>query len=384
MITRELLAILKKTGKNMPVITITGPRQSGKTTLSKLAYPKHAYVTLENIDDRQFAEHDPRGFLAQFKRPVIIDEAQYVPKLFSYIQSIVDESNKSAQFVLSGSQNFLLLEKISQTLAGRAAIFYLLPLSISELKTHKKLPVNFQESIFNGFYPRLYDKKIDINLFYESYIATYTERDVRQIINVQDLSKFQLFLKCIAARVGQLINYSEISNIVSIDQKTVQKWFSLLESSFICFLLQPYYKNFNKRLVKTPKLYFYDTGLVSALLGIRDREEITTHWARGALFENLVIADTMKSFYNKGRKPQLYFWRDNIGNEVDLIIDEFNNHKAVEIKSGTTINTSFFDGLNRYQKFSGIKNSDKLLVYGGSKNQERGLLMVKSWKDFSI
>lgn len=384
MINRELIANLKKLGKNMPVITVTGPRQSGKTTLCKLAYPKHAYVTLENIDDRQFAENDPRGFLAQFTKPVIIDEAQYVPQLFSYIQGIVDETNISAQFVLSGSQNFLLLEKISQTLAGRAAIFYLLPLSIAELKHDKKLKSDYKLHLFNGFYPRLYDKKIDVNLFYESYIATYTERDVRQIINVQNLSKFQIFLKCIAGRVGQLINFAEIANIVSVDAKTVQKWFSLLESSFICFLLPPYYKNYNKRLVKTSKLYFYDTGLVCALLGIRDAEELTAHWVRGALFENLIIADTLKSYYNKGRKPQLYFWRDNTGNEVDLIIDEHSKHRAVEIKSGTTVHTSFFEGLTKYQKFSNINNKDKVLVYGGSKNQEREFIAIKSWKEMDF
>ncbi len=383
MITRELISSIKKKGKNMPVITITGPRQSGKTTLCKLAFPKHAYVSLENVDDRYFAETDPRGFLAQFKDAVIIDEAQYVPKLFSYIQGIVDERKKSNQFVLSGSQNFLLLEKISQSLAGRAAIFYLLPLSIKELKKSKKLKASYPYHLFNGFYPRLYDKKIDTNLFYDSYISTYIERDVRQIINVQNLSKFTLFLKCIAGRVGTLVNFAEIGNTVGLDAKTVQKWFSLLESSFICFLLPPYYRNYNKRLVKTPKLYFYDTGLACALLGIKNEDELILHWARGGVFENMVIADTIKSFYNKGRKPSLYFWRDNTGNEIDLIIDNSHKHTAIEIKSGTSINKNYFEGLSKYQELASSEIKDKIVVYGGNLSRIQSGFSVKSWNDFS-
>lgn len=365
----------------MPVITITGPRQSGKTTLCKMLYPKHSYVSLENLDDRAFAETDPRAFLAQFNGSVIIDEAQYVPQLFSYIQGIVDEKNKAAQFVLSGSQNFLLLEQISQSLAGRAAVFYLLPLSIDELIGANKLKSNVNDTIFKGFYPRLYDKNIDVNLFYESYLATYIERDVRQIVNVQNLSKFQLFLKVVAGRVGQLANFSEIGNMVGIDVKTTQKWFSILESSFICYQLQPYYRNYNKRLVKTSKLYFYDTGVACALLGIKQSDELVSHWAKGALFENLIISNFYKSSFNKAQKPQYYFWRDNVGHEVDLIIDNHNNHKAVEIKSAATINTSFFDALNKYQEFSKLSDENKYLVYSGNSNTTRTLANIVSWKD---
>lgn len=384
MINRNLSKHINKLALNMPVITITGPRQSGKTTFCKTHFKKHDYVNLENIEDRIFATTDPKGFLAQYKKPLIIDEAQYAPQLFSFIQNIVDDRNKEAQFVLSGSQNFLLLENIAQSLAGRVAIFYLLPLSLKELATQKKLKEDYQYYIFNGFYPRLYKNKIDINTFYQSYISTYIERDVKQLLQIQNLSKFQLFLKCIAGRIGQQVNFTDLSNVIGVDNKTIQKWFSVLEASFICFLLKPFHKNYTKRLVKTPKLYFYDTGLACSLLGINKAEEIITHWAKGALFENMIVADIHKDYFNKGKNPPLYYWRDNNGTEVDLIIENNKNHKAVEIKSGRTINEDFFRGIDRYQTYSQIENKDKYIIYGGSQKQFRTTCNIISWQEIDL
>ena len=331
-IQRELIEKIKWMAAKMPVISITGPRQSGKTTLAKLCFPDHHYVNLENPDTLDDARSDPRFFLSRHTKGLIIDEIQVFPALFSYIQTMSDENNKPGEFIITGSQNFLLSAKISQSLAGRVFITHLLPFSLSELKNAGYQSEHWIEYAFKGFYPRIYDKDIEPSLFYPSYIQTYAERDIRQIVNVSNLFLFQKFMRIAAGRVGQLINFQSISTELGIDLKTVQSWFSILETSFIVFFLQPHYQNFSKRLLKTPKLYFYDTGLICSLLGVKKQEDIDLHWAKGALFENLIIADLMKNYYNRVEVPPLYFWRDNTGNEVDCLIDEEHLIKSVEIK----------------------------------------------------
>ncbi len=379
MVNRELRAKVVRMASKMPVLTITGPRQSGKTTLAKMSFPRYDYVNLETPENRAFAASDPNNFLARFTKGVIIDEAQYVPELFSYIQAITDESGKAGQFILTGSQNFLLLEKISQSLAGRVAIFNLLPFSIAELKKGKLPLKDYEDTLLTGFYPRLYDRKLSPSEFYPGYISTYVERDVRQVVNVRDLNSFQLFLNLCAGHAGQMLNVNAIANSVARDNKTIRQWLSVLETSFVIFLLQPHHKNFNKRLVKTPKLYFTDTGIAAYLLGIQNKKQLQTHYAKGALFENMMVADMMKNRLNRGERPRLYFWRDNTGNEIDLLAEESGRLKPVEIKAGKTISDDFFRGLNYYNQLSKGKTSYSYLLYGGDDNQKRKHGRVVSW-----
>lgn len=363
----------------MPVISITGPRQSGKTTLAKQCFPLYDYINLENPDVFASVKSDPRLALSQHTTGLIIDEVQLMPELFSYIQTISDENNKTGEFILTGSQNFLMSEKISQSLAGRIFITHLLPLSIEELKNTDYWTEDSNQFIFKGFYPRIYDKNIDPALFYPSYIQTYTERDIRQIINVSSLHTFQKFMRLVAGRTGQLLNYSNIANELGHDLKTIKSWFSILETSFIIFFLQPHHKNYSKRLVKTPKFYFYDTGLACSLLGIKSETEINLHWAKGALFENFVIGEIMKNYLNKAQSPRLFFWKDNTGNEIDCLIEESLHIKSVEIKSSTTIHQNFFKGLSYYDSISKATPKNAYLIYGGSKNVRRKEATVLSW-----
>ena len=381
MIQRELSGLLREMATKMPVLSITGPRQSGKTTLARAAFPDYAYVNLENPDTLEAAVSDPRLFLSQFSSGVIIDEAQRYPDLFSYIQTASDEAHKPGKFILTGSQNFLLSEKISQSLAGRVFITHLLPFSISELRLSGQDVENSDTSIFNGFYPRVHDARIHPALFYPSYIQTYVERDVRQIVNVGNLHQFQRFMRLAAGRIGQLLNYNNIANELGVDLKTVKSWFSILESSFIAFTLPPHFQNFSKRILKTPKLYFYDTGLACSLLGIRDPNEVAAHWARGALFENMVIADLMKQHYNKAIIPPLYYWRDSTGNEVDCLIDSGHRIKSVEIKSSATILSDHFKGLAYYQKLNPL--AEPCLIYGGLTNGIRPNGKVIAWNNMA-
>ncbi len=367
--------------KKMPAIALTGPRQSGKTTLLKTAFPNYDYVNLEHPPTRALALNDPDQFLSQFTKGVIIDEVQRAPELFSYLQVIIDKQKKMGQFILSGSQNFLLLENISQSLAGRVALFNLLPFSYTEMKTGNLKIKNVEQLIFKGSYPAMYDRKIAPNMYYPFYLNTYVERDVRQLVNIQNLSLFETFIKLLAGRVGQLLNLSEIGNALGIDHKTVKKWLSVLETSFIVYLIQPYHKNFNKRLIKTPKLYFYDTGLVCNLLGIDDEKQLINHWAKGGLFENFVINELLKERINKGIKPQFYFWRDSQGNEIDLLIQEKGKIKAIEIKSSQTYHPDFFKGLNYYTALSGIKKSDCFLIYAGENEMKTSNGELMNWKN---
>jgi predicted AAA+ superfamily ATPase len=347
-----------------------------------MCFPEYDYVNLENPDTLEYAKSDPRLFLSRHKEGLIIDEVQLFPSLFSYIQTISDERNKPGEFILTGSQNFLLSEKISQSLAGRVFVTHLLPFSLEELKHANYSFENYEKSIFQGFYPRLYDKKIFHPLFYPSYIQTYTERDIRQIINVTNLFLFQKFMRLAAGRVGQILNYTNISIELGVDLKTVKSWFSILETSFIVFFLQPHYQNFSKRLIKSPKLYFYDTGLACSLLGIRKKEDLNLHWAKGGLFENLIVSDLMKNYYNRAEIPPIYYWRDNTGNEVDCIIDDGATIRSVEIKSSTTISSDFMKGLNYYKKLN--DSSKPYLVYGGGADIKRKEADVLSWHNSKV
>ncbi len=373
--SRKVLEMAKK----FPVITITGPRQSGKTTLCKSVFSQYAYVSLENPDTREFAQSDPKGFLDTYTGNLIIDEAQHVPELFSYIQGIVDEKKQPGQFILSGSQNFLLLEKISQSLAGRVYVFHLLPLSYAELKNENVK--DLKDAIFYGGYPRLFDANIAPKDFFPSYIQTYLERDVRNMINLRDLNLFNAFLKLCAGRIGQLFNANSLSTEIGVDAKTIQNWISILEKSFVVFRLYPWHENFNKRVIKTPKLYFYDTGLACSLLGIKSVEELELHFAKGGLFENFIILEKMKLKLNKGEQADLFFWRDSHGNEIDVLETKGNTQVVTEIKSAKTLKNDFFKGLQWYEKIAKKYSIKKQLVYGGDDNQQRTEAEVISWRN---
>lgn len=381
MIKRILGEQIKRMAAKMPLISITGPRQSGKTTLAKQCFPEYDYMNLENPDVFATAKSDPRLFLSQHKKGLIVDEVQLMPELFSYLQTISDENNKSGEFILTGSQNFLMSEKISQSLAGRVFVTHLLPFSVEELKKSDEWNDNFNQFIFKGFYPRIYDKDISPDLFYPSYIQTYAERDIRQIINVSNLNSFQRFMRLVAGRTGQLLNYSSIANELGHELKTIKSWFNILETSFVIFFLQPHHKNYSKRLVKTPKLYFYDTGLACSLLGIKNENEINLHWAKGALFENMIIADIMKNYLNRAQIPSMFFWRDSTGNELDCLIEESLRVKCLEIKTSTTLHPDFFKGLNFYKNLSNSDEENLYLIYGGAKNVSRKEATVLSWKN---
>jgi len=379
MIKRQIEEKIKSLVGKYPVLTITGPRQSGKTTLVKKLFADFAYVNFEDIEQKEFANSDPKGFLDSKGKHLVIDEAQYVPDIFSYIQIYVD-ADDARQYVLTGSQNFLLMEKINQSLAGRVAIFNLLPFSMGELKNTIFEKFSYQEYIFNGGYPRIYDKDLNPTEWLMNYTATYVERDVRRLLNIGDLNSFQKFIALCAGRIGQLINFTSVANELSISYHTVQKWLSILETSFITYRLYPHHKNYNKRLVKTAKLYFYDTGLASAILGIRNTEQLQTHFLKGELFENMVITELYKQKFNTGKLTDYYFWRDNKGVEIDCLQSDGNNILAIEIKSGVSVHKDFFKNLLYYQKLSGISNQQLILVYGGAESYQRNVAKVLSWK----
>jgi predicted AAA+ superfamily ATPase len=374
MIPRHLASKINELLGKYPIVSITGPRQSGKTTLAKMLRPEYQYVSLENLSIRQFAQTDPQGFLSQYQNGVILDEVQYVPELFSYLQVFTDERNRKGEYILTGSQNFLLMEKISQSLAGRVAIFHLLPFSWSELKNTDYRPQNWEQYLVGGSYPRKLVDEIDTETFYDNYLRTYIERDVRQVKNILDLGLFQRFIQLLAGRIGQLFNQNSLGIELGLDNKTINSWLSVLETSFIAYRLQPYYQNFNKRVVGTPKVYFYDTGLAAYLLSIKSSNDLNIHFAKGALFENLIINELQKDILNTGTRPRFYFWRDYSQNEVDLLIQEGIKLHAVEIKSGKTINTDFFKGLNYFKKI--VPDAQPHLVYGGSEYQKRSDVMV--------
>lgn len=383
MIKRQISNKLLQLSKKFRVVTITGPRQSGKTTLAKAVFSEYDYVSLENLDTRLLAQEDPRGFLQSHPEKCIIDEIQLVPELLSYIQTIVDKENIKGRFILTGSQNLLLLEKITQSLAGRTALIKLLPLSQLELS---KLPaINFsyyEEIIYQGFYPAIYADEIPPEDFYPAYVETYVQRDVRQIQNIRNLTTFTSFIKLCAGRTGQILDYSSLASDAGISVNTVKEWISVLETSYIIFLLQPYYKNFSKRLIKSPKLYFYDTGLASYLLNIKDETQLSTHYLKGSLFENFVILELLKHRFNQGLQSDIFFWRDNKKNEIDCIVDKV-EPIAIEIKSGKTFTKDFLKMRKYWQNVSAIENNDFSLVYGGEESFSFQGTNIYSWKDLN-
>lgn len=383
MIKRKLQSKLQEMVAKFPIVTLTGPRQSGKSTLLKSTFPDYKYVTVEDPDIRLFASEDPRGFLATYPDKTIIDEIQRVPELLSYIQGHVDKENRNGMYLLAGSHNFLLMQHVGQSLAGRTAVLKLLPFSHLEMKEGGILPEVVDQEIFRGSYPRLYDKNIAPTDFYPYYIQTYVERDVRMIKNIGDLSKFIRFIKLCAGRIGQLLNLSSLANECGIAVSTAQSWISLLEASYILYLLKPDHNNYAKRLVKSPKLYFYDTGLACSLLDISDSKQLSLHFLRGGLFENLVINEFIKKSLNTGKEPGLTFWRDSTGNEVDLLNVVDGNQNAWEIKSGATFSSDYFKGIIKWAELSGAQVEQCHAVYTGDKTLKTSNGDVYAWKDLA-
>lgn len=377
MIERTMTSRLVALAQKFQVITLTGPRQSGKTTLVRATFPELPYVSLEEPDIRQIALTDPRGFLANFPDGAILDEVQHTPDLFSYLQRIVDE-NRAIQFILTGSSNFLLLERISQSLAGRTAILHLLPLSLAELPPND---ASYERVIFRGRYPRIYDRDIDPTDFYPAYLQTYVERDVRLMKNIGDLDAFIRFVQLCAGRIGQLLNYASLANDAGISPNTAKAWLSILESSYIIYRLQPYHRNFNKRLVKSPKLYFHDTGVACSLLGLRDESQVNLHYLKGALFENLIVGEFVKRIYHRGDNHQLYFWQDSLGREIDCLLVASEAMTPVEIKAGKTLSTSYFGNLSFWQSLPGAPQTPAYVVYGGDRSLQTSAGALVSWRE---
>ncbi len=382
MIQRAISEKVKQLAGNFPIVTITGPRQSGKSTLLKCEFPEYRYVSLENPDVRQFALKDPNGFIKTYDNHVIIDEAERVPELFSYLQTHVDNAGETGMYFLAGSRNFHLMSAIDQSLAGRTAVLKLLPFSRGELHAAGRLPHTANEQIFNGFYPRLYDKDIAPTDYYPSYIETYVQRDVRMISNITDLNKFVRFIRLCAGRIGQLLNMSSLATEVGVTQPTVDAWLSVLEASYIMYRLEPNLNNFNKRVVKSPKLYFYDTGLACSLLGITSAEQLDSHYLRGGLFENMVINQFMKDALNRGINPDLTFWRASTGLEVDLVRTCGPEMFAYEIKSGSTYNSDYFKGLAKWASLSGCPTERLSVIYNGDTSlatSHGAVVALKDW-----
>jgi predicted AAA+ superfamily ATPase len=383
MIKRQAETVLLDLAKGYPILAITGPRQAGKTTLAQSTFPDKRYVSLEDPDEREFADQDPRGFLARFPDGAILDEAQRCPNLFSYLQTRVDAEKRMGLFVLTGSQQFGLMSNITQTLAGRVGLIQLLPFSLQELQAANMPLLSLDDVLWRGMYPPIYDRNLAPEKWFANYVMTYIERDVRQVVEVQNLSLFQRFIKMCAARVGQLVNMSSLATDCGVSHNTIRSWLSVLEAGYVVFLLQPHHQNFGKRLVKTPKLYFHDTGLAAFLLGIRDAEHLSIHSARGALFENLIVSELLKQRYNQGLGSNLYFWRNNTGDEVDVVIEQGEKLMPIEIKSGQTFNADFLTGINKWMKIAGNGALTPQLVYGGSESMTRNGVEVRSWKQIT-
>ena len=379
MVPRQLEPKASELLEKFPLLAITGPRQSGKTTLAQKLRPGFEYVNLELNENSDFAQNDPHGFLTAHQGGVILDEVQHVPTLFPYLKHYTDLRGRPGEYILTGSQHFLLLEKITQSLAGRIALLQLLPFSLTELQSAGLTPPSATSFILAGGYPRLYDKNITPSDFYPAYVRTYVERDVRQIVNVTNLRLFRQFLTACAGRVGQIVNFLELGNVLGIDSKTVKSWIGILEASFIVFLLPPYHRNFDKRIIKSPKLYFYDTGLACSLLNINSTEQLDAHFAKGSLFENMIIVELLKQKFNAAATPAFYFWQDSNMREIDLLVEDGAALKAVEIKAGKTINPAFMKNLYAFQQLAGAQNVHLHLVYGGETAQPRSDLKILPW-----
>lgn len=381
MIPRFAASLLDEIRTGYPVITLTGPRQSGKTTLARAAFAEKPYVSLETPDEREFATLDPRGFLARFSDGALIDEVQRVPALLSWIQTDVDLAGRMGRFVLTGSQNFALLANLSQSLAGRSALVQLLPLSIAELAAAGKLPDDLDAAILRGGYPALYARTLQPARWHADYTQTYLERDVRQITQVQDLAAFQRFLRLAAGRTGQMLNLASLAQDAGIAQSTAKAWLSVLEASYVVHLLRPHHRNWGKRIVKMPKLYFIDTGLAAFLLGIHSPAQLSIHPLRGALFETLIVGEFLKARLNAGWPSNLYFWRDNTGLEVDLLREEADGLYPVEIKSGATVADDQFRALRKWLALAGDDARTPRLVCAAPESHVRGGIEVRRWQE---
>ena len=396
MFPRTLQPYLIEAAATLPVVTLTGPRQSGKTTLVRAAFPQLPYFTLEAPDTRERALVDPRGFLGALPDGAVLDEIQRAPDLLSYIQGIVDEDPRPGRFILTGSQNLLLLDRVSQTLSGRTRILNLHPFSLSELERREpwdpesaSVPTppgavaaerSLHTTLHTGFYPRIHDRGLDPVPWLADYRATYVERDVRQIVNVQDLEVFARFVGLSAGRNGQVLNVSSLGNDAGVDHTTARRWLSILEASFLITLLRPYHRNFGKRLIKSPKIYFLDPGLLCSLLGIRNADDLRVHASRGAVFESFVLAELVKAYAHRGRRPPLYFWRDSSGHEIDFLIEQGSHLLAIEAKSGETAPSSFFDGLAWWRQLTGDPQTPALLLYGGDEAFTHRGIPARSWR----
>ncbi|MEI6208864.1 MAG: ATP-binding protein [Desulfuromonadales bacterium] len=380
MIPRDAEQTFRTLLKGFPVITLTGPRQSGKTTLAKSIFSDRPYTTLEDPDTRQAAQDDPRSFLERFPDGAVLDEVQRCPELLSYLQAIVDNDGRMGLYILTGSQQFGLMSGITQSLAGRTAFVELLPFSLAELASAGKVPVSNDAMLLTGCYPPLYDREVPPSAWFGAYVTAYIERDVRQMLKIQELETFQRFVRLCAGRVGQLLNLSSLATECGITHNTAKAWISVLEASYLVFLLRPHHANFNKRLVKMPKLYFYDAGLVSWLLGIRTTDHMMTHPRRGSIFENFIIAELIKSRLNKGERPQMYFWRDSNGNEIDVIVEQSNHLMPIEIKSGKTVTRESFAGLNKWRDLAGGVVMEPTLIYGGADDYSHNGIRVVGWE----
>ena len=378
-IEREAEKELIKLAGTFPVVAINGPRQSGKTTLARHVFAEKPYVNLESPENRALLAEDAKSFLGRFPDGAIIDEAQYVPEIFSWLQTIVDESGKMGQFVITGSQNLSITDKISQSLAGRVATVTLLPFSQKELSRRDGYAPTLEEALFTGGYPPVFFSGRDTMIWLDNYIQTYLERDVRQIANIRNLSVFQTFLALCAGRNAQILNASALAADCGISTNTAREWLSVLQASYILFTLRPYHNNFNKRLIKSPKLYFYDTGLVCRLLGVQAAEQLFTHPLRGAIFESYVVSEAAKRYYNAVKTPPLWYWRDSNGLEVDLLIDKGHTIFPVEIKSGRTYSSDFLNGISKWNLLS--KNESGAVVYGGDTDFTVKDYSVASWRN---
>lgn len=381
-IPRDLAPRLLHAARKSPSITLTGPRQSGKTTLARTVFPGHKYVSLEALDTRSFATEDPRGFLAQYPDGAIIDEVQRAPDLPAYLQEIIDADPRPGRWILTGSQNLTLTASVSQSLAGRTAVHHLLPLSRCEVVRFAEHPRTLEETLLAGGYPRIFDRALDPSEWLRSYVATYVERDVRTISQVGDLATFQRFVELCAGRTGQLINYQSLASDCGVSQPTAKAWLSIMEASFIVFRLSPYHRNLGKRLVKTPKLHFYDTGLACWLIGIRTPQQLRTHPLRGPIFETWVVSEIVKHRLNLGESRSLYFYRNRDGAEVDLLIEHPSRLTLVEAKSSQTPNSSLFGGALRVQRQLSHESppSEIAVVYGGAESQNRAVGRLIPWE----
>ena len=383
MIRRDAEEKVRSLALGFPAVAVIGPRQSGKTTLVRSIFPKLPYILLEDPDTRAFAEEDPRSFLARYEKTgAIFDEVQRVPELFSYLQGVLDRNQRPGQFILTGSQNFLMMERISQSLAGRVGIVKLLPLSMRELARAGIEPERYEDLLYAGLFPRPYSSGIRPTDFYASYIQTYLERDLRLLKQVQNLSTFQTFMKMCAYRSGQVVNYSSLANDCGITHNTAKEWLSLLETSLVIVLVRPHHKNFNKRLVKMPKLYFTDPGLAAHLAGIQSADDLGYHPLKGGLFESLIITEFLKFRFNRGREPNLYFWQDKLGHEIDCIIEYVGwDPVPVEIRSGRTASSDFFKEIAYWNGLSGNTPDRSFVVYGGDRSQYRAAGRLIGYRD---